>query len=109
MWRAARLVVDTGMHSMGWSREKAMDFMAANTALSLHNVRTEIDRYITWPGQALSYKLGEILIRSLRAEAETALGGKFDIREFHYQVLKNGSIPLDVLEQEIRTWIDSQV
>ncbi|WP_301774377.1 DUF885 domain-containing protein [Pseudidiomarina terrestris] len=109
MWRAARLVVDTGMHSMGWSREKAMDFMAANTALSLHNVRTEIDRYITWPGQALSYKLGEILIRSLRAEAEAALGGKFDIREFHYQVLKNGSIPLDVLEQEIRNWIDSQL
>ncbi|MFC0445812.1 DUF885 domain-containing protein [Pseudidiomarina halophila] len=109
MWRAARLVVDTGMHSMGWSRARAMEFMAANTALSLHNVRTEIDRYITWPGQALSYKLGEILIRSLRAEAEAALGGKFDIREFHYQVLKNGSIPLDVLEQEIRTWIDSQV
>ncbi|MGQ4276595.1 DUF885 domain-containing protein [Pseudidiomarina sp. E22-M8] len=109
MWRAARLVVDTGMHSMGWSRARAMEFMAANTALSLHNVRTEIDRYITWPGQALSYKLGEMLIRSLRAEAETALGGKFDLREFHYQVLKNGSIPLDVLEQEIRTWIDSQL
>ncbi len=109
MWRAARLVVDTGMHSMGWSREKAMDFMASNTALSLHNVRTEIDRYITWPGQALSYKLGEMLIRSLRREAEETLGGKFDLREFHYQVLKNGSIPLDVLETEIRNWIDSQL
>ncbi|RUO62659.1 DUF885 domain-containing protein [Pseudidiomarina insulisalsae] len=108
MWRAARLVVDTGMHAMGWTREEAMDFMASNTALSLHNVRTEIDRYITWPGQALSYKLGEMLIRSLRREAEQILGGKFDIREFHYQILKNGSIPLDVLETEIRTWINSQ-
>lgn len=109
MWRAARLVVDTGMHAMGWSRDQAMEFMASNTALSLHNVRTEIDRYITWPGQALSYKLGEMLIRQLREEAEAALGGHFDLREFHYVVLKNGSIPLDVLEQEVRDWIDSQV
>lgn len=109
MWRAARLVVDTGMHAMGWSRDQAMDFMASNTALSLHNVKTEIDRYITWPGQALSYKLGEMLIRQLRTEAEEALGADFDIREFHYQVLKNGSIPLDVLEREVRQWIDDQV
>lgn len=109
MWRAARLVVDTGMHAMGWSREQAMDFMASNTALSLHNVKTEIDRYITWPGQALSYKLGEMLIRQLRTEAEQALGADFDIREFHYQVLKNGSIPLDVLEREVRHWIDETV
>ncbi|CUA86706.1 DUF885 domain-containing protein [Pseudidiomarina woesei] len=109
MWRAARLVVDTGMHAMGWSREQAMDFMASNTALSLHNVKTEIDRYITWPGQALSYKLGEMLIRQLRTEAEEALGADFDIREFHYQVLKNGSIPLDILEREIRQWIDESV
>lgn len=109
MWRAARLVVDTGMHAMGWSREQAMDFMASNTALSLHNVKTEIDRYITWPGQALSYKLGEMLIRQLRTEAEEALGAEFDIREFHYQVLKNGSIPLDILEREIRQWIDESV
>lgn len=109
MWRAARLVVDTGMHAMGWTREQAMEFMAANTALSLHNVRTEIDRYITWPGQALSYKLGEMLIRQLRQEAQEALGGNFDLREFHYVVLKNGSIPLDVLEQEVRDWIDAQV
>lgn len=107
MWRAARLVVDTGMHAMGWSREQAMDFMAENTALSLHNVRTEIDRYITWPGQALAYKLGEMLIRDLRTEAEQALGAKFDLREFHHQVLKNGSIPLDILEAEIRAWIAS--
>lgn len=109
MWRAARLVVDTGMHAMGWTREQAMEFMATNTALSLHNVRTEIDRYITWPGQALSYKLGEMLIRQLRQEAQEALGGNFDLREFHYVVLKNGSIPLDVLEQEVRDWIDAQV
>ncbi|RUO59726.1 DUF885 domain-containing protein [Pseudidiomarina marina] len=109
MWRAARLVVDTGMHAMGWTREEAMDFMASNTALSLHNVKTEIDRYITWPGQALSYKLGEMLIRQLRTEAETALGADFDIREFHDVVLRNGSIPLDILEQEIRNWIDEGV
>lgn len=108
MWRAARLVVDTGMHAMGWSRQQAMDFMASNTALSLHNVKTEIDRYITWPGQALSYKLGEMLIRQLRTEAEQALGADFDLREFHEVILRNGSIPLDVLQQETRNWIDSQ-
>ncbi|MDX1705276.1 DUF885 domain-containing protein [Pseudidiomarina sp.] len=109
MWRAARLVVDTGMHAMGWSREQAMAFMAGNTALSLHNVRTEIDRYITWPGQALSYKLGEILIKRLRNEAEDALGADFDVRDFHHVVLRNGSIPLDVLEVQVRNWIDSQL
>ena len=109
MWRAARLVVDTGMHAMGWTREQAMDFMASNTALSLHNVKTEIDRYITWPGQALSYKLGEMLIRQLRTEAEAALGADFDLREFHHVVLRNGSVPLDILEQEIRNWIDETV
>ena len=109
MWRAARLVVDTGMHAMGWSRDQAMEFMASNTALSMHNVQTEIDRYITWPGQALSYKLGEMLIRKLRIEAEDALGAHFDIREFHHQVLKNGSVPLDILEQEVRAWIDASV
>jgi Uncharacterized protein conserved in bacteria len=109
MWRAARLVVDTGMHAMGWTREEAMAFMASNTALSLHNVKTEIDRYITWPGQALSYKLGEMLIRQLRTEAEAALGADFDLREFHHVVLSNGSVPLDILEQEIRNWIDETV
>jgi len=109
MWRAARLVVDTGMHAMGWTRDEAIDFMSSNTALSMHNVTTEIDRYITWPGQALSYKLGEIVIKRLRAEAEQALGADFDIREFHDVVLMNGSIPLNVLEQQVRDWIDSQV
>ena len=108
MWRAARLVVDTGMHAKGWSRERAMDFMANNTALSLHNVKTEIDRYITWPAQALSYKLGELTIKRLRSEAEQQLGDKFDIREFHDAVLENGSVPLKVLEQHINDWIAEQ-
>lgn len=106
MWRACRLVVDTGMHVMGWSRDKAMNFLKNNTALSTHNVKTEIDRYITWPGQALSYKMGELTIKRLRREAEKALGSKFDIREFHDQVLKNGSVPLKVLEQQILAYIE---
>lgn len=108
MWRAARLVVDTGMHSMGWSRQQAIDFLAANTALSMHNVTTEIDRYISWPAQALSYKLGEITIKRLRAEAEQALSERFNIREFHDVVLANGSLPLAVLEQQIRAYIAQQ-
>ncbi len=108
MWRAARLVVDTGMHSMGWSRQQAIDFLAGNTALSMHNVTTEIDRYISWPGQALSYKLGEITIKRLRREAEQALGGRFNVREFHDVVLGNGSVPLAVLEQQVRTYIRQQ-
>ena len=105
MWRAARLVVDTGMHSMGWSRQQAIDFLAENTALSMHNVTTEIDRYISWPGQALSYKLGEITIKRLRREVEQALGQRFNVREFHDVVLSNGSVPLAVLEQQVRSYI----
>ncbi|MGI5310202.1 DUF885 domain-containing protein [Rheinheimera sp. WS51] len=105
MWRAARLVVDTGMHTMGWSRQQAIDFLASNTALSMHNVTTEIDRYISWPAQALSYKLGELTIKRLRAEAEQALGSNFDVREFHDAVLDNGSLPLAVLEQQIERYI----
>ncbi|QBL08107.1 DUF885 domain-containing protein [Rheinheimera sp. D18] len=105
MWRAARLVVDTGMHSMGWSRQQAIDFLASNTALSMHNVTTEIDRYISWPAQALSYKLGEITIKRLRVEAEQALGDRFNVREFHDVVLGNGSLPLAVLEQQVRRYI----
>lgn len=107
MWRAARLVVDTGMHTMGWSRQQAIDFLAGNTALSLHNVTTEIDRYISWPAQALSYKLGEITIKRLREEAEQALGERFNIREFHDVVLGNGSVPLNVLEQQVRRYIQT--
>lgn len=108
MWRAVRLVVDTGMHTQGWSRQQAMDFLANNSALSLHNVQTEIDRYISWPAQALSYKLGELTIKRLRVEAETALGENFDLREFHDEVLKNGSIPLSLLEQIIHEYIESK-
>ncbi|KTF10235.1 DUF885 domain-containing protein [Pseudoalteromonas sp. 10-33] len=109
MWRAARLVVDTGMHMYGWSRERAMQFMSENTALSLHNVKTETDRYITWPGQALSYKIGELTIKRLRKEAEQALGQNFDIREFHHQVLRHGSVPLSVLEAQVRLYINEEL
>ena len=108
MWRAIRLVVDTGMHAMGWSRARAIDFMESNTALSTHNVRTEIDRYISWPGQALSYKLGEIKIRELRTRAEQALGEDFDVRLFHDAILAKGSVPLKVLEDQIDAWIKQQ-
>ncbi|ENN99090.1 hypothetical protein J139_09058 [Pseudoalteromonas agarivorans S816] len=109
MWRAARLVVDTGMHMYGWSRERAMNFMSENTALSLHNVKTETDRYISWPGQALSYKIGELTIKRLRTEAEQALGPRFDIREFHHQVLRHGSVPLSVLEEQVRLYIKAEL
>ncbi|GLX86185.1 hypothetical protein tloyanaT_24380 [Thalassotalea loyana] len=105
MWRAARLVVDTGMHQMGWSRKQAIDFLAGNTALSLHNVTTEIDRYISWPGQALSYKIGELTIKRLRKDAEQRLGKNFDLREFHDELLKNGSMPLSMLELIIENYI----
>ncbi|MBB1327186.1 MULTISPECIES: DUF885 family protein [unclassified Pseudoalteromonas] len=109
MWRAARLVVDTGMHMYGWSRERAMNFMSENTALSLHNVKTETDRYISWPAQALSYKIGELTIKRLRVEAEQALGPNFDIREFHHQVLRHGSVPLSVLETQVRLYIKNEL
>ena len=109
MWRACRLVVDTGMHAKGWSRKQAMDYLANNTALSLHNVKTEIDRYISWPGQALSYKIGELTIKRLRNEAETKLGDKFDLREFHDELLKNGSMPLSMLEKVIEQYIETNL
>ena len=105
MWRACRLVVDTGIHSMGWSREKAMDYMASNTALSLHEIQTETDRYISWPGQALAYKIGELKIMELRKKAEKELGTNFDVREFHDTVLSNGSVTLPILEQVIDDYI----
>ncbi|QCZ91994.1 DUF885 domain-containing protein [Salinimonas iocasae] len=108
MWRACRLVVDTGMHMFGWSRQEAIDYMMKNTALSEHNIKTEIDRYISWPGQALSYKIGEIKIKSLREKAENALGSSFDVRKFHTAVLEHGSVPLFILEQNIERFIEEQ-
>lgn len=109
MWRACRLVVDTGIHYKGWSREEAIDYLKSHTALSLHEVNTEIDRYIGWPGQAVSYKIGELKIKSLREEAMSKLGSDFDIREFHDNVLQNGSIPLPVLEEEINKYIATKL
>lgn len=106
MWRACRLVVDTGMHTMGWSRQQALDYLGSHTALSMHNVTTEIDRYISWPAQALSYKLGEITIKKLRKQAEQQLGDKFNVRDFHEAVLKNGSVPLSQLELQVTQYIE---
>ncbi|MGD9645446.1 MAG: DUF885 family protein [Pirellulales bacterium] len=105
MWRACRLVVDTGMHDLGWSRQQAIDFMAENSALTLHNIATEVDRYISWPGQAVAYKLGELKLRELRHAAEEKLGPAFDVREFHDVVLAEGAIPLDVLERKVNEWL----
>lgn len=109
MWRACRLVVDTGLHAFGWSRDRARDFLAANTALSLHEITTETDRYISWPGQALAYKLGELKIKELRRKAEAALGEAFDVREFHDVVLLDGSVPLPVLEDAIDRYIEASL
>ncbi len=108
MWRACRLVVDTGIHAKGWTRQQAIDYMLANTALSAHEIRTEVDRYISWPGQALSYMIGMIRIRELRREAEAALGPGFDLRAFHDTVLETGSVPLPILSQHVRGWIEMQ-
>ena len=109
MWRACRLVIDTGIHSQGWSRQQALDFLSNNTSLSQANVRAEVDRYISWPGQALSYKMGEIKIRQLRAKAEQQLGNKFDLRAFHDALLANGALPLEILEAEMDRFIAGAV
>jgi len=108
MWRAVRLVVDTGMHLYGWDRQRAIDFFADNTAKTLHDIEVEIDRYIAWPGQALAYKLGELKLKELRARADRELGSKFDIRAFHDQVHAKGAMPLDILERRIIEWINTQ-
>lgn len=105
MWRACRLVVDTGIHAKGWTRQQAIDYMAARTSLPLHEVETEVDRYISWPAQALSYKLGELKIKELRHRAEEKLGTHFDVRAFHDTVLGSGAVPLDVLETNVNRWI----
>ena len=107
MWRAVRLVVDTGMHYKGWTRDEALQYLADNTALSLQNVRTEIDRYISWPGQALAYKMGELKFLELRARARDELEDDFDIRDFHDAILMNGGVPLDMLDGAIDRFIDS--
>lgn len=105
MWRACRLVVDTGIHAKGWTRDQVVEFMSSNTALSLHEINTETDRYISWPGQALSYKIGEIKIRELRKKAEKELGDKFDIREFHEVILGQGTVTLAILEKRVNNYI----
>jgi uncharacterized protein (DUF885 family) len=106
MWRAVRLVVDTGIHSRGWSRQRAIEFFAENTAKTAHDIAVEVDRYIVWPGQALAYKIGELKIKKLRAYAREQLGSAFDIRAFHDAVLLGGALPLDILEQRIERWVD---
>ncbi|MCA9269396.1 MAG: DUF885 domain-containing protein, partial [Planctomycetales bacterium] len=108
MWRACRLVVDTGVHYFGWTRQEAIDYMLTHTALSKHNITAEVDRYIAWPGQALAYKIGELKIRQLRSQAERALGERFDVREFHDAVLADGAVPLDVLEANIARYIQER-
>lgn len=109
MWRACRLVVDTGIHSKGWSKQKAIDYMLDNTALTQANIEAEVNRYISWPGQALAYKIGELKIRELRSQAEQALGDSFDIRDFHDVVLGQGAVPLEVLENQVNDWLKAEL
>ena len=108
MWRAVRLVVDSGMHAKGWTRRQAIDYFRANTALGDAEIAAEVDRYIAWPGQALAFKVGQLRILELRRRAQAKLGPRFDIRAFHAEVLDSGSLPLAVLEQKIDRWIESQ-
>ena len=108
MWRAIRLVVDTGMHALGWSRQQAIDFFKANAGKTEHDITVEVDRYIVWPGQALAYKIGQLRIKQLREEAEATLGDAFDIRSFHDTVLGAGAMPLDLLEGRVNDWVQAQ-
>jgi uncharacterized protein (DUF885 family) len=108
MWRAVRLVIDTGLHSKGWTRDQAIEYFAQNTPRARHDIEVEVDRYIAWPGQALAYKIGQLKITELREKAKAALGDKFDIRAFHDVVLSEGDIPLGILEQNVDAWIAQQ-
>jgi prolyl oligopeptidase len=104
MWRAIRLVVDTGLHSLGWTRDQAIQFFREHAAKTDQDITVEVDRYIVWPAQALGYKMGQLKIRELRTKAEQQLGGKFDIRQFHDVVLGKGAVPLDLLEVQVNSW-----
>ena len=108
MWRAARLVIDTGMHSMGWTRQQAIDYFRENTSKTDQDIIVEVERYIVWPGQSLAYKLGQLKFRALRARAQVALGDRFDIRAFHDAVLEQGAVPLDLLETHVNAWLAAQ-
>jgi uncharacterized protein (DUF885 family) len=108
MWRAIRLVVDTGVHSQHWTRQQMVDYFHDHSSLDETNVQSEVDRYIAWPAQALGYKMGQLKLLELRDKAKTALGPKFDIKTFHDQVLDSGALPMDVLEQRVDAWIAAQ-
>ncbi len=105
MWRAVRLVIDTGIHALGWSRERAIQFFKDNAPKADQDITVEVDRYIVWPGQALAYKIGQLKLRELRDSAALALGSGFDVRAFHDEVLRNGALPLDLLERDVRDWM----
>lgn len=108
MWRACRLVADTGIHWLGWGIEEARRCFTDNSALAPHNIQTELERYVSWPGQALAYKIGELRLRALRERAERTLRERFNVREFHDVILLGGPLPLDVLEGRVRAWLEAK-
>ena len=108
MYRACRLVVDTGIHYLGWTREKAIQYMKENCMMTIHKIENEVDRYITWPGQACSYKVGQMKIKELRLTSEKELGAQFNIKDFHDVILSMSSVPLNILETQIKKWINVQ-
>jgi uncharacterized protein (DUF885 family) len=108
MWRAIRLVLDTGIHTMGWTREQAIDFFKENSSKTENDITVEVDRYIVWPGQATAYKIGQMFIKDLKVEAKNDLGESFNVRDFHDVVLRNGAVPLDVLKTQVSDWVSSK-